>query len=91
MTRHFLDITAHVCPMTFVRTRLLIDTMAPGDLAEIRLKGEEPLANVPRSVRELGHDVLSLDPVEAAEPGGETIHHLIIRKRGGGRADASEG
>ena len=49
-TKYFLDITAEVCPMTFVKTRLLIEKMAAGETAEIHLVGEEPLENVPASV-----------------------------------------
>ncbi len=55
-----LDITTEVCPMTFVRTRLALDRMAPGQTLAVRLRGEEPLRNVPRTAREQGHEVLSL-------------------------------
>lgn len=58
---YFLDITAEVCPMTFVKTKLLIERVEPGTLLEVRLKGAEPLQNVPRSVIEMGHRVLSCD------------------------------
>lgn len=58
---YFLDITGEVCPMTFVKTKLLIERMEPGALLEVRLKGDEPLQNVPRSVTEMGHRVLSCD------------------------------
>ena len=37
-----LDITRDVCPLTFVKTKLLLERMAPGDTAEIRLIGQEP-------------------------------------------------
>lgn len=73
-----LDITAELCPMTFVKTKLLVERMAPGELAEVRLKGMEPLANVPRSVAELGHEIVSMAP-EDGEP-AHGIHRLIIRK-----------
>jgi TusA-related sulfurtransferase len=76
MADHTLDITRDVCPLTFVKTKLLLERMTPGQTAEIRLKGTEPLENVPRSVREHGHDVLSLAP----DPGGEA-YTLCIRKR----------
>jgi TusA-related sulfurtransferase len=76
MADHTLDITRDVCPLTFVKTKLLLERMAPGQTAEIRLKGAEPLENVPRSVREHGHDVLSLAP----EPDGD-VYTLAIRKR----------
>lgn len=75
---YFLDITSDVCPMTFVKTRLLIEKMAPGETAEIRLSGGEPLENVPRSVTELGHAVLGIErEPDAPEPG---IHRIRIRK-----------
>jgi len=75
----FLDITGEVCPLTFVRTKLLIERMAAGQTAEIRLTGAEPLDNVPRSVKAEGHAVLLLEPEDpAAGPSG--IHRLRIRK-----------
>ena len=54
-----LDITKEVCPMTFVRTRLALDRMSPGQTLLVLLKGEEPLRNVPRTATEQGHTVLS--------------------------------
>ncbi len=53
-----LDITAETCPMTFVRVRLALDRMGPGQVLRVRLKGEEPLRNVPRTAAEQGHAVL---------------------------------
>ena len=47
--------------MTFVRTRLALDKMQPGEVLRVRLRGAEPLENVPRTAREQGHDVLALD------------------------------
>jgi len=76
---HFLDISKDVCPMTFVRTRLLIEKMAVGETAEIRLPGGEPLENVPDSVLELGHQLLRIEEEPGAPPPG--IHRLWIRKR----------
>jgi TusA-related sulfurtransferase len=78
--QYFLDITGEVCPMTFVKTKLRIEKMAAGDILEVRLKGAEPLNNVPRSVAELGHEILSKTPEAGEEPLG--IHRLIIKKSG---------
>ncbi len=75
----YLDITQEVCPLTFVKTKLLIEQLSPGQTAEIRLKGAEPLENVPRSVREHGHEVLSLEP-EDGVTGGTGVYRLRIRK-----------
>lgn len=76
---HHLDITPYTCPMTFVRTKLMIEKMTPGEIAEVRLKGAEPLENVPRSVTDMGHSVVSLE----AEKGGDAaagVYCLRIRK-----------
>jgi TusA-related sulfurtransferase len=74
-----LDITAELCPMTFVRTRLALDRLAPGDTLLVRLKGDEPLRNVPRTATEQGHQVLSL------ETGPDGITQLLIRRGGQGQ------
>jgi len=75
---HYLDVTGEVCPMTFVRTKLLIEKMSTGETAVVCLNAGEPLANVPRSVREHGHTVLELAPVDPARPDGP--HRLRFRK-----------
>ena len=67
-----VDITGEHCPMTYVRVKLALERLAPGKILEVWLQGEEPLRNVPKSVREDGHEVLSL---EAA--GGKS--RLLIR------------
>ena len=75
----FIDITQEVCPLTFVKTKLLIERMSPGQTAEVRLKGEEPLENVPRSVLDHGHSVLSLEPEDSSQ-GPHCVHRLVVRK-----------
>jgi tRNA 2-thiouridine synthesizing protein A len=77
MADHRLDITGDVCPMTFVKTKLLLERMRPGETAQIRLTGDEPVTNVPRSVQEHGHEVLACDP----EAGGSAVYLLRVRKR----------
>ena len=51
-----LDVTALTCPMTWVRTKLELERMAPGEELEVRAAGEA-LENVPRSAAEAGHEV----------------------------------
>jgi TusA-related sulfurtransferase len=71
---HDLDITGDTCPMTFVRTRLALDRMASGQVLRVRLRGEEPLRNVPRSAIEQGHQLLAL------ETGADGVSTLLLRK-----------
>jgi TusA-related sulfurtransferase len=51
-----LDVTDLTCPMTWVRTKLELERLAPGDALEVRAAGEA-LENVPRSAADAGHDV----------------------------------
>lgn len=69
-----IDITAETCPMTFVRTRLALDTMQTGEILLVRLKGADPLANVPRAAADQGHDPLDL----LEQPDGSWF--LVIQK-----------
>lgn len=75
----FIDITDEICPMTFVKTKLFIERLNIGDVAEVRLRGKEPLHNVPRSATDHGHTVLSIEPEDKSPP-GEDIHRVFIRK-----------
>ncbi|HZP99995.1 MAG TPA: sulfurtransferase TusA family protein [Reyranella sp.] len=57
-----IDITGEVCPMTFVRTKLRLERMQPGEVLSVRLRGEEPLRNVPKAARDEGHSILGIVP-----------------------------
>jgi TusA-related sulfurtransferase len=71
-----IDITAEVCPMTFVRTKIALERLPIGGVLEVRLKGDEPLRNVPESARDLGHTVLALEQLE------DGIWRLLLRREG---------
>lgn len=60
--------------MTFVRTRLALDRLRPGDVLLVHLRGEEPRASVPRSALLLGHQVL------AEETGADGVTRLLIKR-----------
>ncbi len=62
--------------MTFVRTRLALDRLKPGQTLLVSMRGAEPLRNVPRSAEEQGHAVLSL------ETGQDGISRLLLRRGG---------
>lgn len=61
--------------MTFVRTRLALDRLGSGAILRVRLKGDEPRRNVPRTATEQGHHVLSV--IDDAD--GTT--HVTIQKK----------
>lgn len=73
-----LDITAEVCPITFVRTKLALERLPSGAQLEVRLNAGEPLRNVPRALAETGHSVLSVTPEEPDRTNG--VHRLLVRR-----------
>ncbi|WP_084164641.1 sulfurtransferase TusA family protein [Skermanella stibiiresistens] len=75
---YFLDITADVCPLTFVRTKLRVERMAPGETLEVRLNDGEPLENVPRSLIELGHSIVGPEP-ENPSASGKTYRLWVTK------------
>ena len=70
---HTIDITGEVCPMTFVRTKLQLERMRSGEVLRVRLRGEEPLRNVPRAARDEGHIILGIIP--------EGSDHIVTIRR----------
>lgn len=75
MPDHHLDITRETCPMTFVRTRLALDRIVPGETLHVLLAGDEPHRNVVRNAESLGHAVTADD----ARPDGFRL--VSIRRR----------
>ncbi len=57
MAARALDITGLTCPMTWVKTKLELDRLAPGDVLTVSCAPGEALENVPRSAAEAGHEV----------------------------------
>jgi TusA-related sulfurtransferase len=54
---HTLDVTGLRCPMTWVRTKLVLERLAAGETLLVSLPEGEALESVPRSAREAGHSV----------------------------------
>lgn len=53
------DFRGVACPMNFVKTKIALTPMKSGEILEILLDDGQPIANVPGSVRNEGHTVLS--------------------------------
>lgn len=74
MANKVLDITKEHCPMTFVKTKIELSKLQPGDTLEVLLSEGEPLDNVPRNAQEQGYNVISVEHVEGP------VHKVIIKK-----------
>jgi TusA-related sulfurtransferase len=52
-----LDLTGVVCPMNWVKARLELERMQPGETLRLRVDPGEAQDSLPRSAREDGHAV----------------------------------
>ena len=56
-----LNLRGTPCPINFVRTKLKLETMAPGQILEVWLDAGEPIEQVPDSLRMEGYIIQSID------------------------------
>lgn len=59
-----LDLKGVVCPTTFVKTKLKLEEMKSGQILEITVDDGEPIRNVPRAVKEEGHQILKVEKLD---------------------------
>ena len=71
-----VDITDVVCPVTFVKAKVALEELGEGQILCIRMNDGEPVQNVPRSIKEEGHQILKLDDNE------DGTYTLYVKKAG---------
>tara|TARA_B100000686_G_scaffold353297_1_gene458334 strand:+ start:848 stop:3220 length:2373 start_codon:yes stop_codon:yes gene_type:complete len=59
-----IDLLGVKCPFNYVKTKLKLETMTSGTTLEVLLDEGEPAENVPKSIRNDGHKVLSLNKID---------------------------
>ena len=57
----FIDITKVVCPITFVKVKVALESLTDGQILEVKLNDGEALQNVPRSVKDEGHKIIEVN------------------------------
>ncbi|HEX2278725.1 MAG TPA: sulfurtransferase TusA family protein [Gammaproteobacteria bacterium] len=55
-----LNLQGEVCPYTFVKSKLALEIMQPGQVLRVTVDNDESAANVPRSMQNEGHNVLGV-------------------------------
>ena len=68
-----LDLRGTPCPLNFIRTKLALEKLSPGEWLQVDLDAGEPEQMVASGLREAGHRV----ELEALEPGA--VRLLICR------------
>ena len=71
-----VDITDVVCPVTFVKAKVALEELDDGEILAVRMNDGEPVQNVPRSIKEEGHQILKLDDNE------DGTYTLYVKKAG---------
>ena len=71
---HKIDLRGEVCPYTFVKSKLIIEEIEPGELLEVLVDYPPASINVPKSMETEGHEVLGVEQVKEKE------WVIIIRK-----------
>ena len=71
-----VDITDVVCPTTFVKAKIALEELDEGQILSIRMNDGEPVQNVPRSIKEEGHEILKIND------NGDGTFELYIKKVG---------
>ena len=56
-----LDLHGVSCPMNFVKTKVALEELVKGDLLEVILDEGDAILNVPRSVKEEGHQIVKVE------------------------------
>ncbi len=69
-----INIKGLVCPHTFVRAKLAIESMEVGQVLEILLDYEEASRSIPKSMEDHGQTVLKVEKIN------ETDWVMVIRK-----------
>src|SRR6059036_1283248 len=60
-----LDLRGVMCPINYVKTKLKLEMMEPGEVLEVWLDAGEPIKNVPQSLRNDGQNVIAEVPLES--------------------------
>jgi len=62
-----INIKGLVCPYTFVKSKLAIESMEVGQILEILLDSEEASRNIPKSMEDHGQKVLKVEKINETD------------------------
>jgi tRNA 2-thiouridine synthesizing protein A len=68
-----LDLRGVICPYNFVKTKLKLESMKTGQVLSVLLDEGDPIRNVPRSVENEGHTILTQERLE-------NVYRVLIRR-----------
>lgn len=69
-----IDLKGEVCPYTFVKSKLAIEEMSPGQVLRVVVDHEPATKNVPRSMENEGNEILDVAKLNDSD------WHIVVRK-----------
>jgi len=72
-----IDIKGHICPMTFVYTKLALEELNKGDILEVELNFRPAIKNIPENCkRQSLAELIEIREINT----NEEIYELILKK-----------
>ena len=68
------DLRGTPCPLNFVKAKIFLEALKPGDVANLLLDDGEPIINVSQSLKEEGHEIIDIESVDE-------YYSLSVRKQ----------
>jgi len=69
-----IDLRGVRCPINFVKVKLALETINGGEILEAVLDEGEAMLNVPRSLKDEGHEIIRVNT------NGESAFNVLIKK-----------
>lgn len=69
-----LNLKGEVCPYTFVKSKLALEEMEPGEILKVIVDHIPATQNVPRSMEMEGHEILDVSQIN------DTDWQIVIKK-----------
>ena len=69
-----IDIRQEICPISFIKTKLRLEDLEPGEKLEILVRDGESFKNVTRSLKDEGHRILCISRLD------DESYRLIVEK-----------
>ncbi|OCQ91101.1 preprotein translocase subunit TatB [Oscillatoriales cyanobacterium USR001] len=86
-----MDLRGTPCPINFVRTKLRLERMSPGEVLEVWLDPGEPIEQVPDSLRMEGYEILESEFVASGDRGYFALRVLFPWEKNPPEAETVKG
>lgn len=71
---HSMDLKGVKCPFNYVKAKIKLSEMNIGETLELFLDDGEPIRNVPKSLEQDGHEILTIENIGSS-------FRVVVRKK----------